>query len=35
MENKLTFSQQVIFDCLKKYYNEHYEMPTLEEILNS
>ena len=30
--NKLTFSQQVILDCIKKYYKKNYEMPTLEEI---
>ncbi len=32
MKNKLTFSQQVILDCVKRYYEEHYEAPTLEEI---
>ena len=30
--NKLTFSQQVILDCIKKYYKKNYEMPTHEEI---
>lgn len=30
--NKLTFSQQVIFDCIKEYYKKNYEMPTIGEI---
>ena len=32
MENKLTFSQQLILDCLHKYYNDNLEMPTLDDL---
>ena len=32
MENKLTFSQQLILDCIHKYYDEHLEMPTLDDL---
>ena len=32
MENKLTSSQQVIFDCVKRYCKTHREAPTLREI---
>lgn len=31
-KNDLTFSQQVIFDCVKRYYKAHRETPTLREI---
>lgn len=32
MENKLTFSQQLILDCIYKYYEENLEMPTLDDL---
>lgn len=32
MENKLTFSQQLILDCIHKYYDENLEMPTLNDL---
>jgi repressor LexA len=32
MENKLTFSQQLILDCIYKYYDENLEMPTLTDL---
>ena len=32
MENKLTFSQQLILDCIYKYYDENLETPTLSEL---
>lgn len=32
MENKLTFSQQLILDCIHKYYDENLEMPTLDDL---
>ena len=32
MKNKLTFCQQIILDCVKKYYETHYDSPTLLEL---
>ena len=32
MKNKLTFSQQLILDCIYKYYEENLEMPTLDDL---
>ena len=30
--NELTFAQEVIFDCVKRYYKQNREAPTLDEI---
>ena len=30
--NKLTFSQQIVFDSIKKYYNENQKMPTITDL---
>ena len=32
MENKLTYMQEIVLECINKYYEENGETPTLSEL---